>query len=527
MKSIEVDVLVVGSGIAGLSFALKAAEHGRVALVTKKERVASSTNYAQGGIAAVMSPDDSAELHVRDTLVAGAGLCHRAAVERLVRDGPARVGELMEWGVRFSHDESGLSLGREGGHSRRRILHAADLTGREIEYALLASLARHHNVSVHEDHVAMDLIVGWDAESGERRCAGARVLDHRQFELIECHAAFTLLATGGLGQAYRHTTNPEIATGDGIAMSFRAGAEVRNLEFVQFHPTALYPAEGRAFLISEAVRGEGAILRRMNGTPLMTGLHRLESLAPRDVVARAIDAHLKESGDPHVLLDLSPIDTQVLKQRFPNILAETAARSIDATREPIPVVPAAHYSCGGVWTDACGRTTLAGLFAAGEVACTGVHGANRLASNSLLEAVVYSHRAAGLVPTELARPRPEPRPEQPVDARVAEPAQYQAWQQWRDRLRDLMWNDAGIVRNDSRLERADQELAELRAQVDREYLATAPVTELVELRNLVDCAVLIVRCARQRRESRGLHYNIDYPYRDNEHYLRDTVVPTV
>jgi L-aspartate oxidase len=527
MKTMEVDVLVIGSGIAGLSFALKAAAHGRVALVTKKERVASSTNYAQGGIAAVMSEDDSLELHVRDTLVAGAGLCNRTAVERLVRDGPARVRELMEWGVRFSQDEDGLSLGREGGHSRRRILHAADLTGREIEHALLTSLARHNNVVVHEDHLAMDLLVGWDASSGERRCAGARVLDHKLSELIECRAAFTLLATGGLGQAYRHTTNPEIATGDGIAMAFRAGAEIRNLEFVQFHPTALYPAEGRAFLISEAVRGEGAVLRRMDGTPLMTGLHRLESLAPRDVVARAIDAHLKESGDPYVLLDLSPIETTELKEHFPNILAVTAERSIDATRDPIPVVPAAHYTCGGVWTDSCGRTTLGGLFAAGEVACTGVHGANRLASNSLLEAVVYSHRAAELVPTELARPRPEIRAEQPADTRAAEPAQYQTWQQWRERLRDLMWNDAGIVRNDERLQRADQELADLRAQVDRQYLSTTPVPELIELRNLVDCAVLIVGCAQQRRESRGLHYNTNYPYRDNEHYLRDTLVLNV
>lgn len=527
MRTVEVDVLVIGSGIAGLSFALKAAEQGAVALVTKKERVASSTNYAQGGIAAVMGADDSTELHLRDTLVAGAGLCHRAAVQRLVTDGPVRVRELMEWGVRFTQDESGLSLGREGGHSRRRILHAEDLTGREIEHALLAALGRHPRVSLYEDHLATDLIVGWDASSGERRCAGARVLNHRQAELLEFRAGFTLLATGGLGQAYRHTTNPEIATGDGIAMAFRAGAEIRNLEFVQFHPTALYPAEGRAFLISEAVRGEGAILRRRDGRALMTGVHRLGSLAPRDVVARAIDAYLKESGEPHVLLDLSPIDSAVVRQRFPNILAECSLRQIDATREPIPVVPAAHYSCGGVWTDASGRTSLAGLFAAGEVACTGVHGANRLASNSLLEAVVYSHRAAELVAAELARPRPEARVDGIPDAPPAGSEQFSVWQQWRCRLRDVMWENAGIVRSDARLERADQELAKLRAQVDRESLQTAALPELIELRNLVDAATLIVRCARSRRESRGLHYNIDYPYRDNEHYLRDTVVLNV
>lgn len=524
MRTIEVDVLVIGSGIAGLSFALKAAQHGRVALVTKKERIASSTNYAQGGIAAVMSPDDSLELHVRDTLVAGAGLCHRSAVEGLVRDGPQRVRELMEWGVRFTRDQEGLSLGREGGHSRRRILHAQDLTGREIEHALVTSVGRHPNCTMYEDHLAIDLLVGWDAESGQRRCGGARVLSHRAGELLEFHAAFVLLATGGVGQAYRHTTNPEIATGDGVAMSWRAGAQIRNLEFIQFHPTALYPAEGRAFLISEAVRGEGAVLRRKDWTPLMQGVHRLESLAPRDVVARAIDAHLKDSGDAFVLLDLSAIPADTIRSRFPNIVAECAARSIDVTREPIPVVPAAHYSCGGVWTDSSGRTTLAGLYAAGEVACTGVHGANRLASNSLLEAVVYSHRAAELVPAELARARPAQRPEPVPPARTPGPDDLSRWDAQRARLRELMWQDAGIIRSDARLERAQDALVTLRAAVDRDVLMIAPTPELIELRNLADSAALIVQCARARQESRGLHYTIDHPYRDSEHCLRDTVV---
>jgi L-aspartate oxidase len=523
----HVDVLVIGSGIAGLSFALKAAEHGYVAIITKKERVASSTNYAQGGIAAVMSTDDSAELHLRDTLVAGAGLCHRTAVERLVKDGPARVRELMDWGVRFTRDAQGLSLGQEGGHSRRRILHAQDLTGREIEHALLAALGRHPRVVVYEDHLAIDLIVGWDASSGDRRCAGARVLNHRLSEQLNFLAGFTLLATGGLGQAFQHTTNPEIATGDGVAMAFRARVEIRNLEFVQFHPTAMYPAEGRAFLISEAVRGEGAVLRRHDGRALMSGVHRLGSLAPRDVVARTIDAYLKQSGEPYALLDLTPIDGETVRRRFPNILAECAARSIDATREPIPVVPAAHYSCGGVWTDASGRTTLPGLFAAGEVACTGVHGANRLASNSLLEAVVYSHQAAQLVATELAWPRPEPHLDGVARGDAAGPEQLATWHGWRERLRELMWHHAGIVRSDERLQRAEQELVELRASVDHASLSTALAPELIELRNLVDVATLIVRCALQRRESRGLHHNVDYPYRDNERHLRDTVVLNV
>lgn len=524
MRTVDTEILVIGSGIAGLSFALKAAQHGRVSLITKKERVASSTNYAQGGIAAVMSPDDSLELHVRDTLVAGAGLCHRRAVQQLVADGPQRVRELMEWGVRFTQNAAGPSLGREGGHSRRRILHAEDLTGREIEQALLDALGRNPNVTLYEDHLATDLAVGWDAESGQRRCAGAHVLNHRDDELLSFRSAFTLLATGGLGQAYLHTTNPEIATGDGVAMCYRAGAQIRNLEFVQFHPTALYPAEGRAFLISEAVRGEGAILRKRDGTPLMRGVHRLESLAPRDIVARAIDLHLKESGDEYVWLDLSPIPAAKLKERFPNILAECAARSIDAAREPLPVVPAAHYSCGGVWTDGFGRTSLAGLFAAGEVACTGVHGANRLASNSLLEAVVYSHRAAELVPGELARPRPEIGVEPASGGQVVRADQREDWDRLRERLRRLMWEDAGIVRSDQRLARAEHELVELRAVVDKESLQTAPAPELIELRNLVDAAALIVHCAQSRRESRGLHYNLNYPFRDNEQCLRDTVV---
>ena len=519
MKQLETDILVIGSGIAGLSFALKAAEYGRVSVVTKKERVASSTNYAQGGIAAVMSADDSHELHVRDTLVAGAGLCHRTAVEDLVRDGPSRVRELMDWGVRFTRDQQGLSLGREGGHSRRRILHAEDLTGREIEQALLTSLARHPDVTLYEDHLAIDLLLS----ARERRCAGAVVLNHRADELITFRAAFVLLATGGVGQAYRHTTNPEIATGDGVAMAYRAGAEIRNLEFIQFHPTALYPAEGRAFLISEAVRGEGAILRKRDGAPLMAGVHRLESLAPRDVVARAIDAHLKESGDPYVLLDLSPIGAEEIRSRFPNIAAECAARSIDVTQVPLPVVPAAHYSCGGVWTDPFGRTTLPGLYAAGEVSCTGVHGANRLASNSLLEAVVYSHRASELVPAELAGPRVESEHEPQIPA-VTQAGDPTRWTELRESLRDLMWENAGIVRSDQRLERASEELLELHTAVEREYTSSKPSADLIELRNLVDTATLIVRCARARKESRGLHYNIDYPYRDSEHCLRDTVV---
>jgi L-aspartate oxidase len=533
MKRDSADVLVIGSGIAGLSFALKAAEHGSVCVVTKKERAASSTNYAQGGIAAVMAPDDSVELHVRDTLVAGAGLCHLPAVESLVREGPARVRDLIEWGVRFSASSRELSLAREGGHSRRRIVHAADLTGREIERALLDAVAAHPRVRLVEDLQAVDLIVGHDEVADTPRCTGALLLEHRTGTLVEFAAGMVLLATGGIGQAYRHTTNPDIATGDGVAMAYRAGVSVANLEFMQFHPTALYPATDRAFLISEAVRGEGAVLRRLDGTPLMEGVHPLSSLAPRDVVARTIDLHLKQTGALHVLLDLSPIPKAELERRFPGILAECGSRGIDIRSEPIPVVPAAHYSCGGVLTDHDGRTSLAGLFAAGEVTCTGAHGANRLASNSLLEAVVYSHRAALLVAHEIAKAGRVnggsvrgPEDSTATGARSTETRTASATDVARTRLRDLMWEDAGIARSDARLEVAAHELLTLENQARALYEERID-TDTIELRNLVEVSGLIVECARQRKESRGLHYNIDYPYRDNERFLRDTVMTRV
>jgi L-aspartate oxidase len=533
MKRTDVDILVIGSGIAGLSFALKAADHGSVHVITKKERAVSSTNYAQGGIAAVFAPDDALQLHVRDTLVAGAGLCHLHAVETLVRDGPARVRDLIDWGVRFSHSGSELSLGREGGHSRRRILHAGDLTGREIERALLDAAAAHPRIRVFEDLQAVDLTVATDATSGGPRCSGAIVLEHRTGALHHFCAGIVFLATGGLGEAYRHTTNPDIATGDGVAMAYRAGVAVANLEFVQFHPTALYPAREGAFLISEAVRGEGAVLRRLDGTSLMHGVHPLGSLAPRDVVARTIDLALKESGEPYVVLDLSPIPEPHIEQRFPGILQECRSRGVDILREPIPVVPAAHYSCGGVLTDAAGMTSLPGLIAAGEVACTGVHGANRLASNSLLEAVVYSHRAARCVERELARAgqavldsaavtaQLRDEPGGPAEAGAAASAERVAG--LRTQLRDLMWEDAGIARSDARLAVAADELERLASKA-LELFGTRIDTATIELRNLVEVATLIVTCARRRKESRGLQYNVDYPHRDNERFLCDTVV---
>lgn len=516
----DCDVLVIGSGIAGLSYALKASDHGDVVLVTKKERAASNTNYAQGGIAAVWSDEDTLALHARDTFVAGAGLCHSDAVRRLVQEGPARVRELIEWGVRFTQEQETVSLGREGGHSRRRILHAGDLTGREIERALLAAIAAAPRIELLEDHLAVDLLV----HASPRRCTGALVLDHHSGELIGYHARVVLLATGGLGQAYLHTTNPDIATGDGVAMAYRAGAQVANLEFVQFHPTALYPAGDRAFLISEAVRGEGAVLRSPGGEAFMDKVHPLGSLAPRDVVARAIDAMMKATGAPYALLDLSPIPRERIEARFPGILRECADRGIDIRAEPVPVVPAAHYACGGIRTDASGRTSLPGLFAAGEVACTGVHGANRLASNSLLEAVVYSHRAAQALPASLAQARR-------VESDPGGPAATlpdgdrsggsDAWRELRAVLRQTLWDDVGLVRSNVRLERAARSIGTLRAGLDA---GSVRDPEFLEARNLLEVAELVVRSARLRKESRGLHHNIDYPYRDNERQLRDTVL---
>ena len=515
------DIVVIGSGIAGLTFALTAAGHARVTLLTKKRRADSSTNYAQGGIAAVMDPSDSFELHVQDTLRAGAGLCDEGAVRRLVREGPERVRELMEWGARFTMAQGRLSLGREGGHSRRRIVHAQDLTGREIERALLEAVAEHPRIDVQEDHIVLDLLVS--RTDGRRTCSGALVFDERERCLVALRAPRTLLATGGLGRVYRHTTNPDIATGDGVAMAYRAGASVANLEFVQFHPTALYPAEGQAVLISEAVRGEGAILRTLAGEPLMAG-HADGSLSTRDVVAREIDRVLKERGDPFVLLDLAPIGAETVARRFPYIVAACADRGIDALREPIPVVPAAHYACGGVLTDQDGRTGLPGLYAAGEVACTGVHGANRLASNSLLEALVYSHRAALAVRHDPpGEPTDGSAPEPPFGEDADAPGGRDDAGEIRARLRSLLWEDCGIVRNDRGLEDAHARVHALHGRAERLWRQGPVTAEAAETRNLCQVGSLIVASARMRRESRGLHFNVDHPVTD-ERFRADTVV---
>ena len=524
------DFVVVGSGIAGLTFALSVAKRGRVIVVTKKDDAESATNMAQGGIAAVVEGTDSFEQHIRDTLTGGVGLCRREAVEIAVRSGPGAVGRLMSWGARFSTEVAAdgsehFSLGREGGHSMRRIIHAADMTGKEIETALLSAVGSSPNIEVWEDHVAIDVVI--DESAGERTCVGVHVLDIEAGVVRTVVAPVTALATGGCGKVYLYTTNPDIASGDGIAIAYRAGVPVRNMEFIQFHPTCLYHRDVKSFLISEAVRGEGALLRTLSGERIMEGKHPREDLAPRDIVARAIDRAMKETGDKHVHLDLTHLDPDKVRSRFPNISAHLLELEIDMTKEPVPVVPAAHYVCGGVAVDLEGRTDLPGLYAIGEVAHTGMHGANRLASNSLLEAVVFSERAAisavdafdngtavspGAAGTEWMGIEAGPAPEGVLIDH--------SW----DIVRRIMWDYVGIVRTERRLEFAALRMSAIRAEI-ADYVARYPVSrDLLELRNISLVGELIIASARLRKESRGLHWMEDFPERDDEHFLRDTVL---
>jgi L-aspartate oxidase len=528
----KTDYLVLGSGIAGLTFALSAARRGRVTIVTKRTASDAATAWAQGGIAAVLAPDDSFGEHAADTLTTGGGLSHRQIVEMVVEDGPARIEALLELGVHFSatRDSSpdlgpsalaGLDLAREGGHGKRRVVHAGDITGAEVQRALLDAVAAQPNIEMLIDHMAIDLI-DLARMGGPRRIIGAYVLDTRSHEVHALVANATVLATGGAGKVYLYTTNPDIATGDGVAMAYRAGAEIANLEFFQFHPTCLYHAQAKNFLISEALRGEGGILRLPDGTPFMERHHAMKDLAPRDVVARAIDYEMKRSGADCVLLDMTHKPAEFLRERFPNIYARTKALGIDLTSEPIPVVPAAHYMCGGVLVDRDGRTSLPGLLAVGEVACTGLHGANRLASNSLLEGLVFGHRAAvALDRQEFDSPLPDAPVWDPGAATRSEEAVI-VTNDW-DELRRFMWNYVGIVRSDERLVRASRRIALLKEEIREYYFRHLVTGDLLELRNIADVAELIITSAAFRRESRGLHYNVDHPSSDDA-YAADTVL---
>jgi L-aspartate oxidase len=530
---VTVDFLVLGSGIAGLSFAIKAADLGTVAIVTKKEKSDSNTNLAQGGIAAVFDKNDRFEFHIDDTLVCGAGLSREEVVRFVITSGPERIKELMQWGVEFTKTKEGnassLDLGREGGHSMRRVLHAKDLTGQEIERALHEKASLKRNIKIYENHIGIDLILESALQSkkkGDRdRCLGAYILDTNGNEIHTFKAKFVILSTGGAGKVYLITTNPDIATGDGIAMAYRAGALIANMEFIQFHPTCLYHPDAKSFLISEAVRGEGGILRLKNGATFMERYHPMKSLAPRDIVAKAIDTEIKKSGDEYVLLDITHKDRDFLINRFPNIYNKCLEFSIDITQDPIPVVPAAHYQCGGVAVDHYGETSIERLFACGEVSCTGLHGANRLASNSLLEAVVFAHRSFTKIKEVFGTIKDDPVSISTWDPRGATESDESivVSHNW-DEIRRFMWNYVGIVRSNKRLERAYRRIDLISREIDEYYRNFIITRDLIELRNIATVGKLIIQCAMMRKESRGLHYNIDYPEKDNDHCRKDTIV---
>ncbi len=505
--------LVLGSGLAGLYFALEVADRGPVMILTKHRAESSNTRWAQGGISAVFAADDSPEEHVEDTLTVGAGLCDREMVVHAVEHGPALVRRLADrYGVRFDRvndDETApFELGREGGHSRRRVVHHRDTTGAEVERALIAAATAHPNITIREDHTVIDLL-SWTKVDGSQGCFGVYALNTVSDQVEAFVAPVTILATGGAGRVYQYTSNPAVATGDGLGMAYRIGATVANLEFMQFHPTCLYHPDANTFLISEALRGEGGILRRSDGSDLMEGRHPMGNLAPRDVVAREIDAELKRAGARCVHLDMRHLDPDVLVRRFPAIHARCMSVGIDMREQPIPVVPAAHYMCGGVVVDRFGRTDIPGLLAIGEVAMSGLHGACRLASNSLLEAVVLAAGAAEIADEFGRGPPSNVNPWNEGTAKNSDEAVMVSanWQE----VRALMWNFVGIVRSDKRLERGRRRIELLREEIAEYYWKFRVTRDVLELRNIALVGHLILECARHRRETRGLHYNLDCP----------------
>ena len=515
----ETDFLVIGSGIAGLSFALKVAEHGKVILISKTCLEESNTKYAQGGIAAVTYEPDNIEKHVEDTLIAGDKFCNREIVEMVVKEAPAQIQQLIDWGVSFDRNEKGAyDLGREGGHSEYRVLHHKDKTGEEIQISLVDRVKNHPNIEVFENHFAVDIITQHHLGKMVKRshndteCYGAYVLDLKTDEVNTFLSKITLIATGGTGNLYDTTTNPKIATGDGVAMVYRAKGIIENMEFIQFHPTSLYnPGEKPSFLITEALRGFGAILKTIDGEEFMKKYDARESLAPRDIVARAIDHEMKISGSDYVHLDCTHLDPKKLKNHFPNIYEKCLSLNIDITKDPIPVVPAAHYMCGGIKVDENGCSTINRLYAAGEVSSTGLHGANRLASNSLSEAIVYADRAAKnsikkLKHTKLNRDIPE------WDTQGATyPEEMIMITQNYKEVQQIMSNYVGIVRSNLRLERALRRLEIIYKETEELYEKSILSQKLCELRNLINVGYLIIKMAQGLHESRGLHYTIDYP----------------
>ena len=524
----QFDVLIIGSGLAGLSLALRTAAHKKICLVSKRSINDTASDWAQGGIAAVLNDDDdSIEAHIQDTLIAGAGLCDVAVTKLVAENGKQAVEWLIEQGVGFTReqDNSGYHLTREGGHSHRRIIHAADATGHAVQTTLSEKVRQHPNITVLENHIAVDLITTRKVThtkvdlTDNNACLGAYVLDKSTGKVVTIAAQNTILATGGAGKVYLYTTNPDVSTGDGIAMAWRAGCRVANMEFIQFHPTCLFHPHAKSFLISEAVRGEGGLLKLPDGTRFMPEHDPREELAPRDVVARAIDFEMKKRGLDCVYLDISHKPLAFIQEHFPNIYRRCLELGIDISKTPIPVVPAAHYTCGGVMTDDKGRTDIANLYAIGETACTGLHGANRLASNSLLECLIFGQAAAEDILSQPAKPSPA----LPYwdESRVTDADEEVLITHTWDELRRFMWNYVGIVRTDKRLSRALHRIHMLRDEVHEFYSNFKISNDLIELRNLLQVAELIVESAISRKESRGLHYSKDHPNLEAE------AIPTV
>jgi L-aspartate oxidase len=523
----QFDVLIIGSGLAGLTVALKVAAEKKVCLVSKRKINDTSSSWAQGGIAAVLTSDDSIEAHIQDTLIAGAGLCDQEVTREVASHAKETVEWLIAQGVPFTRedDDSGYHLTREGGHSHRRIIHAADATGHAVQKTLAEQVLSHPNITVLEDHIAVDLITSRKAgispsdQQSNGEALGAYVLDNKSGKVMTIAAQHTVLATGGSGKVYLYTTNPDVSTGDGVAMAWRVGCRVANMEFIQFHPTCLYHAEAKSFLITEAVRGEGGILKLPNGKRFMPDHDKRGELAPRDVVARAIDFEMKKRGIDCVFLDISHKPADFIISHFPTIYRRCMELGIDITREPIPVVPAAHYMCGGVMTDHIGRTDVSGLYAIGETACTGLHGANRLASNSLLECMVFGQAAA----KDILAQAPKESITLPYwdESRVTDADEEVIITHTWNELRRFMWNYVGIVRTSKRLTRAMHRIQMLQDEVHEFYSNFRISNNLIELRNLLQVAELIVKSAMERHESRGLHYSKDYPE------ILDVAVPTV